>query len=131
MKKKYRQYENAVALVKYQFVFITRRHKKVLSGDVETRLRELLRLNCTELNVEILGLEVMPDHVHLHVAAPPSLAPLQIMFRVKSATAKVLRIEFEHLKRLPSMFTTGFFVSTEEIVSRKDIEWYVANEVST
>jgi putative transposase len=44
----------------------------VLTGAVEARLKKLLAEKAATMNVQIEALEVMPDHVHLFVAAPPS-----------------------------------------------------------
>jgi hypothetical protein len=46
------------------------------------------------------------------VSAPPTLAPDQIMFRVKGYTSRHLRQEFPELLKLPSMWTRSYFCST-------------------
>lgn len=128
MIQEYRHNNTSVSLLNYHFVFIPRRRRKVLVGAVETRLRELLAEKCKELDIEILALEIMPDHVHLFVNAPPLFAPYQIMFRLKGFTARILRKEFEQLTRMPSMWTTSYFVSTAGNVSSETIKRYIANQ---
>lgn len=128
MNQEYRHGNASVSLLNYHFVFIPRRRRKVLIGEVESRLRELLLAKCEELDIEILALEIMPDHVHLFVNATPLLAPAQIMFRLKGFTARFLRKEFEQLRRMPSMWTTSYFVSTAGNVSSETIQRYIANQ---
>jgi REP element-mobilizing transposase RayT len=43
-------------------------------------------------------MEVMPDHVHLFVSAPPTLAPAQLANQFKGYTSRVLRLQFPHLR---------------------------------
>jgi putative transposase len=56
-----------------------------------------------ELDLNILRLAIQPDHLHLFIAAPPAFSPAHIVFRLKAATARLLRQEFAHLRRLPSL----------------------------
>ena len=64
---RYRHHNTSVTAINYHFVWIPKRRKKVLVGNVARRLEELLYEKCQELNIEILGLEIAKDHVHLFV----------------------------------------------------------------
>lgn len=103
----------------------------MLKGAIRRRLKELVEEKAKNLELEILALEIQPDHVHLFVNSPPSLAPNQIMFRIKEYTARVLRKEFPRLKRLPSMWTRSYFVSTASDVSAKTIRKYIESQSTT
>ena len=96
--------------------------------EISARLKELLYEKSKELNIEIIALEIMPDHVHLFVNCLPILAPSQIMFRLKGYTARILRREFPELMKLPSMWTTSFFCSTAGNVSSETIKKYIAEQ---
>lgn len=50
---------------------------------------------------------------------------LAIVFRLKGATARLLRQEFVHLRRMPSLWTTSYFVSTAGNVAAETIERYI------
>jgi putative transposase len=126
----YRHKTTSVTLINYHFVWITRRRRKVLIGEVESRLLELIRETAQNLDCEVVAVEIMPDHVHLFLNCPPTLAPDQIMFRIKARTAKVLREEFEHLQRMPSMWTRSYFCSTAGNVSSAIIQRYIAEQKS-
>ena len=125
MKPSYKHNEGAVIELRYHLIWVPRRRRKVLSGDVAERLEALLREKAAELNVEIEHLAIQPDHLHLFVNAPPSLAVAQIVFRLKGYTSRILRKEFSHLKRMPSMWTTSYFASTAGKVSASTIERYI------
>jgi putative transposase len=66
-------------LLNYHFVFIPKRRKKVLTGNVATRLREIFLALSTEKSWDILALEVAPDYVHLFVAVKPTDTPALVV----------------------------------------------------
>ncbi len=119
----------SVFLLNYHFVWIPRRRRKVLTGNIKLRLEELLHQKAPELGLTILNLTIQPDHVHLFVSAPPGLAPDQIMFRLKGYTSLILRMEFPAiLTKLPSLWTRSYFVSTAGNVSSATIQRYIESQ---
>ena len=125
MSQEYRHSNTSVSLINYHFVWIPRRRRSVLKGAIVKRLKDLLHKKTKELDIEIIALEIMPDHVHLFVNCLPVIAPYQIMFRLKGFTARILRKEFPELMRMPSMWTTSYFVSTAGNVSGETIKKYI------
>ena len=80
----------------------------------------------------VLNLTVQPDHVHLFVEMPPTLAPRQVMHRVKGATSHQLRLEFPHLRsQLPSVWTRSYYVGTAGRVSAETIQRYIDDQRGT
>ena len=70
----YRKTSHTTYDCKYPIVWITKYRKKVLSGEVGKRVRELVRGICKQNDVEILRGHVSQDHIHLFVSVPPHLA---------------------------------------------------------
>ncbi len=128
MGQNYRQNRHSVSLVNYHLIWIPRRRRKVLVGEVKGRLDRLLRQKAEEIGVEVLALEIMPDHLHLFVNAMSRLAIHQIVFRLKGYTSRILRQEFSHLKRMPSMWTSSYFASTSGNVSNDTIRKYIESQ---
>lgn len=85
------------------------------------RLEALVREAVAELDCELLAWEIMADHVHLFTDCLPTLAPCQVVFRVKGQSARVLRQGFSDLRRLPSLWTRSYFVGTAGNVSADTI----------
>jgi REP-associated tyrosine transposase len=115
----------SVVMLKYHLVWVPRRRRKVLVGAVADRLEELLREKAEELEVGIEHLAIEPDHLHMFVDAPPSLAVSQLVYRFKGYTSRVLRQSFPHLRKMPSMWTTAYFASTAGRVSETTIQKYI------
>lgn len=129
MGQDYRHYNTSVNLINYHFVWVPRRRRKVLKGDIAKRLEELIYEVCKDLDCKVLAMEIMDDHVHLFLNCPPTLAPSDIMFRIKGRSARELRKQFPNpLSKLPSMWTRSYFVSTAGNVSSSTIEKYIANQ---
>ncbi len=126
MGQEYRRKNTSCTLINYHFIWIPRRRRKVLVGDVRVRCEELIRDKCKQLTLEILELAIEPDHIHLFVNCPPDIAPHQIMFNIKGYSSRFLRKEFPHLLKMPSMWTRSYFCSTAGNVSSETIKKYIA-----
>lgn len=78
--------------------------------------------------VELVELNIQPEHVHMVVIIPPKYAVAKVVEIVKSRSAKVVRKEIEWLDKLyydtPSLWSVGYFVSTVGI-DEKTIRNYV------
>lgn len=125
MADKYRRDTTSVTLIRYHFIWIVRRRKRVLRGELKTVLEGLIYDKALELDCEVLKLAIEPEHIHLFLAANPKLAPSQIMHRIKGASAHRLRKQFPQLMKLPSMWTRSYFCSTAGDVSAQTIERYI------
>ncbi|MBF0225660.1 MAG: IS200/IS605 family transposase [Desulfobacterales bacterium] len=68
---KYRSNNNVVFNCRYHVVFCPKRRKKVLIGNIAIRLKEIIEKICDEINVILLAIEVMPDHIHLALSVDP------------------------------------------------------------
>lgn len=109
----YRKNACSVYSCRYHVVFCPKYRRKVLTGGVPERFRELALAAAEDNGFEIEELEVMPDHVHMLVSLPPTLAPGAAIKRIKGATSRKLRDEFPWLRsRLPTLWTNAYFVST-------------------
>ena len=113
----------------YHFVWCPKYRRKVLIGKIGARLKELLHEKTVHLEVKIIALEIMPDHVHTFVQAPPTIAPNRLVAAMKGNTSRLLRQEFPELEsKLPTLWTRSYFVSTHGHVSAEVIKKYVEEQ---
>ena len=120
---------HAVYNINYHFVWTPKFRRPVLVDGIPERLEELICQKAKELDGEVIELVIQPDHVHLFGSFPPTIAPYQIMHRIKGYTAHVLRREFPHLNsRLPNLWTRSYYVGTAGSVSAKVIEGYIEEQ---
>lgn len=71
MNTTYKSNNNIVYFCKYHVVWCPKYRRKVLTNGVDNRLKELLLEYATNLSVDILEMEIMPDHVHILMEVDP------------------------------------------------------------
>ena len=109
----YKSNHNIVYSCKYHIVWCPKYRRRVLVDSVAVRLKELISSMSQEFQVELIDLEVMPDHVHLLVDVDPQFGVHNFIKRIKGRTSRILRQEFPHLTtKLPTLWTNSYFVST-------------------
>ena len=115
--------------INYHFVWCPKYRRKVLVGSVAKRLSVLLKQKASELSVTIEAIEIMPDHVHIFVSAPPTLAPHHIAAQFKGFTSHQLRIEFPMLRsRLPTLWSRSYYVGACGHASESVVKMYIENQ---
>lgn len=124
----YRYGSHTVFNIEYHFVWVTKYRYKVLTGDVGLRVRELIRQSCESLEIQIMKGVVSADHVHIFVSAPPTMAPSEIMRRIKGRTSSKLFSEFPHLRKRfwgRHFWARGFFCASSGQVTDEMIKTYL------
>ena len=127
--ERYRHLRGSVSSLTYHFVWCPKYRRKILTGTIAERLSALIYERAAALHLEIVALELMPDHVHLFVKAPPTLAPQHIVNQLKGYTARVLRDEFpQRRSRLPSLWSRSYYVGSAGAVSADTIQRYIEQQ---
>ena len=121
----YKHSKNKVFLINYHLIWCPKRRKKVLVGEIKTRLEQIINEVAKEKNIEILALEVMPDHLHLFVSSHPNILVHNLIKAFKGRSSNILRKEYPELLKLPSLWTHSYFISTAGNVSSKTIKKYI------
>ena len=126
---KYKSNRNVVYSCKYHVVWRPKYRRKVLTGEIEARLMELILETAASINAEIIEMEVMPDHVHLLMEVDPQYGINRAVRHIKGVSSHALRTEFPALKsRLPTLWTNSYFVSTVGGVPLEAIKKYIENQ---
>ena len=129
METKYKSNNNIVYSCKYHVVWCPKYRRKVLIRDVERRLKELIIQICAERQIEIIEMEIMPDHVHLLCEVDHQYGIHKAIREIKGTTSRILRQEFKHLTtKLPTLWTNSYFVSTVGGAPLEVIKQYVENQ---
>jgi REP-associated tyrosine transposase len=128
-RSRYRRTAGTVYNLHNHLVWCPKYRRPVLTGAVEARLKDLLAEKASAMDVQIEALEVMPDHVHLFVAAPPTAAPQHLANQFKGYTSRVSRQEFPQLRsRLPALWSRSYYVGSVGQISEKTIKQYIASQ---
>ena len=111
--------------INYHLVWIPKYRRKVLVGAIKADLETSIKEIAEKLEVEIVSLEVQPDHIHLFISAPPRYSPANLINAFKGASSHRLRNKYPYLKSLPSMWTKTYYVGTAGNVSSETIKRYI------
>lgn len=126
---KYKSKNNIVYSCKYHVVWCPKYRRKVLVDGVDKRLKEIARVVAEEMCFEIIEMEVMPDHVYMLLEVDPQLGIHKAVKRIKGRSSHDLREEFPWLKRrLPSLWTNRYFVSTVGETPLASMKQYIENQ---
>ncbi len=128
MDEKYIHEQHTVHHILYHIIFCPKRRKKVLVGPVHARLQEIIQQVADEQGWGIVELAIQPDHVHLFVQTNPYTLPTDIVRRIKGRSSHLLREEFPHLLKLPSLWTRSAFYATAGFVSQDTIQKYIERQ---
>ncbi|MCU0538095.1 MAG: IS200/IS605 family transposase [Hydrococcus sp. Prado102] len=128
MRKESRQYRHnnhSVGSATVHLVWIPKRRKPVLVGDVKLRLSQILTEVANENQWIIKALEIAPDHVHILIEHDPKAAINSIVKAFKGRSSRLLRQEFPQLLKLPTLWTHAYFYDTTGKVSSAVIQEYI------
>ena len=124
----YRYGSHTVFNIEYHFVWVTKYRYKVMIEEVAHRVRELVRQTCESFEIQIIKGVVSKDHVHIFVSAPPTMAPSEIMRRIKGRTSSKLFADYPHLRKKfwgRHFWARGYFCASSGNVTDEMIKTYL------
>jgi len=128
--------------INYHFVWIPKTRMKILvkpfNNDVEYSLME----TCNTYGFFPLALQIMPDHLHFFVSAPPKWAPCQIVKKLKEESSRSLRDKYSIIKQTRTIidedtgdekdtgnfWASGYYVGTAGHVSAEQVARYIMEQ---
>lgn len=99
-------------------------------------LKAIIKGQCEQMELDMLALEVMPDHIHLFVGAKPTHTPFKIVKQIKGNTSIQLRRCFKHLpyllwnygKRHKHLWARGYYCGSAGHVSQEAVKRYILEQ---
>lgn len=129
MNKRWTHSNKSVYNIGYHLIWCPKYRRSVLIGEVRDKLILLLKIKSEEIGLEIVQIEVMPDHVHLFVKASPIDSPHFIVQQLKGYTSHELRGEFAHLRsKLPTLWTRSYYCESVGHISKAAITKYIKEQ---
>ena len=116
---------------KYHIVWITKYRKKVLTGQIGIRARDLIRQVCEKFHVEIIRGNIAPDHVHIFVSIPPQYSVSKVVQNIKERSSRIIQQEFQSLRQEywgKHFWGIGFFCVTSGNVTDEMIIEYIEKQ---
>ena len=123
---------SAVYDIRYHIVWCPKYRKPILArNDVNQFTRECIETIVQTKGWDLIGLEIMPDHIHVFISTQPFQAPTDIVKILKGVTAKQLRSKFPVILsqiRKGSIWSPSYYVGTAGDVSSETIKHYIENQ---
>lgn len=127
--KDYKRTNNLIYSCCYHVIFCPKYRRRVLSCQIQKRLKEILLEKAKDVQGEILECEIMEDHVHLLVSVNPKVGIYRLISHLKGSSSNILRKEFPELKkRLPTLWSGGKFISSVGEVSLETVKKYIEDQ---
>ena len=100
----------------YHLVWTPKYRYRILQGEIKEFVEKKIKAVCEWKHVEILGMTIMPDHVHMVVIIPPKLAVAELMGMLKGKTAIAVFQQRKNLRTKPywgnHFWSRGYCVTT-------------------
>ena len=129
----YRKGSHSLYDLKYHIVFCTKYRYRILTGQVATRARELIREVCSTNYIDIVSGSMSPDHVHLLLSIPPSISVSKSLQYIKGKSSRKLLQEFALLKKRywgQHLWARGYFVVSVGNVNSAEVQKYIEDQES-
>src|ERR1039457_3163102 len=96
----YESTRHAKFLLAYHLIWCPKYRKTILDREVVIEAaRESITSRVAELGCTLIALEIMPNHIHLSLSAPPRLSPAELAGKIKGGSGSTLAARFPKLKK--------------------------------
>ena len=120
---------SAVYEINYHIVWCTKYRNQVMTDEVKQFMDDQIRTIADSKDWTVIELEVMPEHIHIFLSAPPFVAPTDIVKVMKGVTAKRVFERFPQLRRRKfwgnHMWSPSYYIGTHGQVSAETIKKYI------
>jgi len=128
------QYEStrhAKFLLSYHFIWCPKYRQSILDREeVVVAVRETIESRIAEIGCTLIALEIMQDHIHLSLSAPPRFSPAQLAGKIKGGSGSTLAARFPELRKKGSIWSRSYFCATTGTVSTEVIRHYIETQWS-
>ena len=112
----------------FHIVFVPKYRKRVLEGKIAQIIRHEIYEGVKLNNWWVEELNIQPDHVHLLIQTHPDETVSEVVKRIKGATSRILRKEYENIKEFvwgKHFWARGYFAETIGTKTEKAVKKYI------
>ena len=114
--------------LKVHLIWIPKYRKKVLTGQVAVRARDILRQISLEHELDIISGKIAKDHVHMFIGYRPTQNISKIMQWLKGISSRILLSEFAHLRKQfwgRHLWARGYLAVSSGNITDEMIQQYI------
>ena len=128
---KTRKTRNCKYNLNYHFTWIPKTRAKIMVCPFNKDIKQFLLEKCAEKKWDPLALQIMPDHLHFFISAPPKWAPSKIAQELKSHSSRLLRRRYAMIRKMrstPDFWASGYYVGSAGHVTAENVARYIAEQ---
>ena len=117
--------------LKVHLIWIPKYRKKVLTGQVAVRARDILRQIAIEHEIDIITGKVSNDHIHMFISYRPTQNISKIMQWLKGISSRILLSEFAHLRKQfwgRHLWARGYLAVSSGNITNEMIQQYIEEQ---
>ena len=120
-----------VYCLQYHIVWVTKYRKPILINSIAKETKEYLCDTLKSLDMEVIAMEVMPDHIHLLVSCKPQLRLSDAIKILKGNSARWLFMAHPEFKKSlwgGHLWNPSYFVVTVSERSLQQVTDYIESQ---
>ena len=128
---KIRKTKNCKYNINYHYTWIPKTRAKILVEPFKSDVKKFLLETCQEKEWDPLALQIMADHLHFFMSAPPKWAPSKIIQELKADSSRKLRKKYSIIRQMRStddFWASGYYVGTAGHVTAENVARYIAEQ---
>ena len=117
--------------LQYHIVWVTKYRKPVFIGKIESDVKKYLNEMLQSLSMDVIAMEVMPDHIHLLVNCKPQLRLSDAVQILKGNIARWLFLSHPEIKEQlwgGHLWNPSYFVATVSNRSLEQVADYINSQ---
>lgn len=117
----------------YHVAFSTKYRKRIFTDrNTKQEVENIFREIALQYDMEIDKIQVMSDHVHMSVSAPPRIAPSRAVQILKSVSTRLLFKQYKFLKKFywgGEVWVQGYFIrSVGQGLTKEQVNKYIEEQ---
>jgi putative transposase len=129
--RSYRSNSHSKYDLKVHLIWIPKYRKRILTGKLAERTRDLLRQICSEHEAYIISGKVAADHVHMFISYKPQIPLSKLVQYLKGGSARVLFQEFGYLRNQfwgRHLWARGYMAISSGNITDEMIQRYIEEQ---
>lgn len=117
--------------LKVHLIWIPKYRKKVLTGQVAIRTRDLLRQIAMEHEIDVISGKVSANHIHMFIGYRPTQNISKIVQWLKGISSRMLLLEFKHLQKQfwgRHLWARGYLAVSSGNITDEMIQEYIEEQ---
>lgn len=131
--KEYHHVSHSKYLLKVHLVFACKYRKKLLQGEINESMKQILQEIADQSDFDIIVMETDADHIHIMLDYPPTLSVRQMVNRLKSVSTvhiwqKYEKFLLKHFWKVRTFWSDGYFACSTGDASADTIKKYIEEQ---